>query len=883
MPRVDLIVVQLLAGDPLDGLVEALRQSPGIELVAPHPVGLDEALALIASHGDVDVVLLMGPAAEIRDATERIRDRHRTIHIASIKVEPDKISLALADPNIDELSRIITSLGEAKKGWFSLARGKVLPMRPREGRAKLDPRPLSRVPAVIPQAEVEPDNLRIVSAGLDWLDKAAGMLVEIWADQRQGAPGFPSSWGGLQRWLAAIAGLIDAPAEQSERAWRAFEAALQSAEGRATPLGTLAAKLGDDALALKLLLIACASEFDLRFQRLFGTLHDDFARRTCSLGLACTIIAAAQPGVTPLRIRAELELNAALRQLGLGAALGIGSERAEEPLRTPPGLVEWLLSGDAARLAGTAGSALDADLPAAVIELIPAERLRSLRHLVRAALAAHEGQDPAAVLIGGSEPGWLAVEAAGLEFSALLAAASDQDLPDERNAAALAQLVLAANLADRRLVLDLSRNAAAGHALWRRLIPLLERCRQPPFVVAGNPAALLGEPGAARIAAVQFPPPTAEDRANAIAAALAASGEYDRQLASDLAAQLPLAPARLPQAVTLAQSEAAGQGRPLAPTRDDWMTGFRRAASATLPQLAQRIEPAVAVEPAPPGKPAASQLDRVILPETQRKQLEEIVLHVRFGRAVMAGWGFAELIDGRGVAALFAGESGTGKTTAAHAVASELSCDLFVIDLSQVVSKYIGETEKNLEAVFAEAESAGAALLFDEADALFGKRSAVSDAHDRYANIEVAYLLQRMQRFAGLAMLTSNNAANLDPAFARRLRFRVEFPRPSAGDRLAIWVQSLPPEHRAGALALNPREALKPLAAAFDVTGGTIRNMAFHAAVLASEKGVAIGMEQVFAGVRSQLVRLGKYDDLARLDAIAAKAAEAAKLQKKAA
>jgi SpoVK/Ycf46/Vps4 family AAA+-type ATPase len=180
------------------------------------------------------------------------------------------------------------------------------------------------------------------------------------------------------------------------------------------------------------------------------------------------------------------------------------------------------------------------------------------------------------------------------------------------------------------------------------------------------------------------------------------------------------------------------------------------------PTLARRIEP-----PATDTGDDESPLDTVVLPAAQRDQLAELISHVRHSRVVLEDWGYAALTDGQGIAALFSGDSGTGKTTAAHAIAAELGADLYAIDLAQVVSKYIGETEKNLDLIFDDAQRAGAVLLFDEADALFGKRSAVSDARDRYANIEVAHLLQRIQRFTGLALLTTNHADNLDPAFTR--------------------------------------------------------------------------------------------------------------------
>ena len=199
--------------------------------------------------------------------------------------------------------------------------------------------------------------------------------------------------------------------------------------------------------------------------------------------------------------------------------------------------------------------------------------------------------------------------------------------------------------------------------------------------------------------------------------------------------------------------------------------------------LAQRIEPCAG-------------WDDLILPEPQSQALRQIAIHVRHRATVYDRWGFAaKSARGLGIAALFAGASGTGKTMAAEVLANELHLDLYRIDLASMVSKYIGETEKNLRRVFDAAEESGAILLFDEADALFGKRSEVKDSHDRYANIEVSYLLQRIEAYRGLAILTTNLKSALDPAFLRRLRFVVQFPFPDAAQRAEIWRRVFPNRH----------------------------------------------------------------------------------------
>ncbi len=240
----------------------------------------------------------------------------------------------------------------------------------------------------------------------------------------------------------------------------------------------------------------------------------------------------------------------------------------------------------------------------------------------------------------------------------------------------------------------------------------------------------------------------------------------------------------------------------------------------------------------------------LVLPAPQLALLREIEAHVRRRSQVYERWGFAAKGSrGLGISALFAGASGTGKTLAAEVLAADLRLDLYRIDLSQVVSKYIGETEKNLRRVFEAAEAGGAILLFDEADALFGKRSEVKDSHDRYANIEVSYLLQRMEAYRGLAILTTNMKSALDPAFLRRLRFVVEFPFPDGQQRAEIWRRMLPSGTPTDGLVV---EQLARLA----VAGGSIRNIALHAAFLAADAGEPVRMSHVLAAARREYAKL---------------------------
>jgi hypothetical protein len=242
----------------------------------------------------------------------------------------------------------------------------------------------------------------------------------------------------------------------------------------------------------------------------------------------------------------------------------------------------------------------------------------------------------------------------------------------------------------------------------------------------------------------------------------------------------------------------------------------------------------------------------IVLPAPQLAMLREIAAHVRQRAKVYETWGFAQkCARGLGISALFTGASGTGKTMAAEVLANELRLDLYRIDLSQVVSKYIGETEKNLRRVFDAAEEGGAILLFDEADALFGKRSEVKDSHDRYANIEISYLLQRMEAYRGLAILTTNMKDAIDNAFLRRIRFLVQFPFPDLAARQDIWRRIFPEQTPTDGLAMHKLARL-------NLAGGNIRNIALNATFLAADANEPVRMNHLLRAARTEYGKIEK-------------------------
>ncbi|MFB6893105.1 ATP-binding protein [Kitasatospora sp. NPDC056327] len=382
-----------------------------------------------------------------------------------------------------------------------------------------------------------------------------------------------------------------------------------------------------------------------------------------------------------------------------------------------------------------------------------------------------------------------------------------------------------------------------------------------PLVVSGDEPPPAGAPDRTR---VTVPPLGPEDQLAVWAAALdGAPGVTDGGLRA-LAAQFSLPGHLIRSAAATARREAASPaGREAGPATDRgagpttgpeagvagegtgtarditalaWHAGLAEA-RMSLDELGRRVEPRAGWED-------------LVLEERQRATLREIVAHVRRRGTVYQEWGFESVLRrGLGVTALFAGGSGTGKTLAAEVVAGQLGVDLFVIDLSQVVSKYIGETEKNLRRVFDAAERGGALLLFDEADALFGKRSEIRDSHDRYANLEVSYLLMRMEAYRGLAVLTTNMKKALDPAFMRRIRFVVDFPFPGVPERAEIWRRVIP--------GRTPSQGLDPeRLAQLTVAGGSIRNIALSAAFQAADEDCPVQMRHLLAAAHTEYRKL---------------------------
>ncbi|QNP70153.1 ATP-binding protein [Streptomyces roseirectus] len=596
--------------------------------------------------------------------------------------------------------------------------------------------------------------------------------------------------------------------------------------GEGSVLGALAGRFGLTALDLDLLLVAVAPDLDARFERLYGYLNDDLTRRRPTVGLALELCGLA--GASAARFR--LAPGAPLVDGGL-VEVGEGERPPLSRVLVVPDRVAGHLLGSArpdARLGGVLGVVPEDVVAEGELVRRVADAARGGLVYLRSRGGDAEGVAVAALRGGGVRPVVLdagVIGRRGTEVGALAGLAARE-----------ARLVGAGVVVGPVEALPGEPGERA-----RVLRELTGTLRGVPVVVHGSGG---WDPGWGERAPVVLGVPVlsgerqAERWRYALKEAGGAGAADVESLARAVAAHR-LDSGQVRRAAEVAVRTAALEGRAVGV--DDLRAAVRAQNGAGLERLARRIEPGVG-------------WDDLVLPPATHRRLRELALRARHREQVLGEWGMRPGGGrGRGVIALFAGESGTGKTMSAEVVAADLGMDLYVVDLSTVVDKYIGETEKNLERIFTEASAVNAVLLFDEADAIFGKRSEVKDAHDRHANIESAYLLQRMESFDGIAVLTTNLRANLDEAFTRRLDVIADFPVPDAPHRLALWDRSLGP-HLPRAADLD----LPFCADHFELAGGSIRACVVTAAYLAAESGGPLTMTLLITAIAQEYRKLGR-------------------------
>jgi winged helix domain-containing protein/ATPase family protein associated with various cellular activities (AAA) len=623
--------------------------------------------------------------------------------------------------------------------------------------------------------------------------------------------------------------------------------AQSAAAGVRLPLVELAARLGLSAAEIDILFACLAVELDRRYERIYGFLHDDMSRRQPSPGLVLSLYA--ESTLEQLDARALLGPLASLRYYRLIEVLeeGAANPWASRPMRIDERIVAFLL-GDNTVDSRLARHLVRADVAPESLRA-GATGLALVEELVKQLMHWTKGASPRGkpfVYVQGPR-------AAGADTVIRLAAAK-LGMPlltcdAEALVEAGAQLEQSLFLLFRESLLtgaaiflrDADRlfEPTAGSTHHRTLLRLLTEMGTSLFVSAERPWswALPAAPVLLRVADLRAPGVLEQFEAwQTLSRGRLPAAELYR-----LVSLHPLPISAIDPAWRMAEDLAAGAGVFDLPRIEDLRQACRVHGGVPGNTLARRIEPKHTWED-------------LVLPARQLEQLHAVCNEARQGSVVFGEWGFERKLSlGKGLNVLFTGPPGTGKTMAAEVVAADLGVHLLKIDLSRIVSKYIGETEKNLRELFDQATSANAILFFDEADALLGKRSEVKDAHDRYANTETAYLLQKMEEYTGISILSTNLRQNMDEAFTRRMRFIVDFPLPEDEDRLRIWQAVWPRE-----LPLAPDVDLPGLARQFRLTGGSIRNIALSAAFLAAEQNQPVSMRHLMRATRRELHKMGR-------------------------
>ena len=626
----------------------------------------------------------------------------------------------------------------------------------------------------------------------------------------------------LRNAVASVAAVDPAPDDPLRGLYISDDAALQTARGLdgATldeRLGEIAAMLGLDGLDAAILGLCVAPEADPSDGRLIAYLHDDVARRRPSPRLLARLLsgpALSEPVVlSRLGATAPLRASGALALLEADAALAV----AERMLTPDPLLVSRLLGTDLAASRPPAGVR---HVAARSLGPWPQELLQALRD------AAHDtaaGDGPLLGIVGeDAEQALAAALGCGLVLVDAARRWEEEPLAHARLRAMLHDAVLAVG----------GGGGADAPAAWT-----LDGALSGP----GGPRILVGDRvvesarrAGAGVHVVTLAPLTPAERSAAWAARLPAQVD-----AGGVAARFALSRTQIADAALVAFAHARAAGRDV-PSPPDLVRAGQAMAGTAMGGLARRMD-------------AQWGWADLVLPDAELETLRSIAAHLRHRETVLGDWGFGTRGRSDGLTVMFCGRSGTGKTMAAQILANELGLEAYHVDVSAIISKYIGETEKNLERLFEAATGVGALMVFDEADALFGKRAAVTDARDRYANLEVSYLLQRIESHPGPSILTTNMRQNIDEAFLRRMDFIVDFPLPGAPERKTIWERHLPP----GAPVRGDID-FDALAREHELPGGSIRNCLRAAAFAAADDGGAIAMVHVRAAVRLELRKLGR-------------------------
>ena len=605
------------------------------------------------------------------------------------------------------------------------------------------------------------------------------------------------------------------------------------------------------------LLVCLAPELDLNYEKLYAYLQNDVTSKRPTIDLVFRLFCETMS--QRVQARSRFTNQAPLFEHHL--VVLNGEENASQsflsrPLKIDERIVRYLLEiGGPDDALATFSRVVR---PSATLEevLLPAESKANLANLFGAVVRLGErgeGERARGLVFHGPVgvgKKYTAEALCGTAGLALLVANLAQALASGQNVAALvARLFREARLRGAAIYLDsaelLMAEQEPAQQARRALLQAMERFHGVVFLGSAKPWKTLTPREARYLVTIDFPWPDFDARRKLWRELVSRSSSLRAIPESEIdvvSGKFQFTVSKIHQAIAETSHNSLMREQPFSEvTVRDLYRACRSQSTTNLINLAQKVKPLYT-------------WDDIVVSKDTLQHLKEICLHVKHRQQVFSEWNFDNRISlGKGTSALFSGPPGTGKTMAAEIIANELGLDLFKIDLSTVVSKYIGETEKNLSRIFQEAEQSNAILFFDEADALFGKRSEVKDSHDRYANIEINYLLQKMEEYEGIVIMASNLQKNIDEAFTRRLRFIVEIPFPDRNYRARIWRNIFPAE--------TPRATdieFDFLAGKFEISGGHIKNIALNAAFLAAENSGVVSMKHIIRATKREFQKMGR-------------------------
>ncbi len=767
-------------------------------------------------------IVVIGHPEETAELQQKWLAARKSLVVMRVDIVGDIVRIGLRDPRLDWILTVLRELVES----FDESHERAAHIQLQLGEPG---DPASELPA----AEMQTP---LLDASIEWIRALLLSSVDNMPNENGDVHGFSLSRSTVSQSLNAPRIAVDQESALHEAEDR-LDAVLED-QDNPEPLAVAVRVFGLVKLEFRVMMLTLSPELDFHFQRCLGFLLDDLSRRVGTLGLYASLL-----HLTPRQL-GEVRGGPLARWQVFDDPNGF-PKAADEPARIDPFLVQWILGEESVlendprvrsllRFERWPGSSLLIDSR----EQRKAQKLvNKIRHMDGTRLLVLNGSafaDWRALLELGSKLtgiGLIRVEASGLKGID----------PNEIRSCARS-LARAASLTGKVLAIDIATAEIeqAEHSGIRQFLTTLRSLDCGAALVCPDLAEMVSFLDGVSFLPVKGEAISAESRFNAVIEAAAQAEVGGEDETADISAnKFPLGVDELAQAVRLAKI------RPLLESADEpelerFYEACKDLSLRGVSQLVDRIDPVFT-------------LDDIVLPPDRKRQLYEIVDHVRLADRVLDDWNFGEKLPyGRGVTVLFSGVSGTGKTMAAMGIAHSLGIQILRLDLSKIVSKYIGETEKNISRVFADAQKSGAAVLIDEADALLGKRSEVKLAQDRYANIEVAYLLQCLEAFEGLVILTSNMRQNLDSAFLRRLRFSIEFGKPNGDARELIWRQCLPAKSH----DLDDAD-FRHLARRLDLTGGQIRQITLRAAFIAAAADNLIGMEEISEATHAELTKLG--------------------------